>query len=190
MSRPLLLAFPGLLLAQTDVDVGLSDPRVAEAVERLRKSRAATANFLVRTGPIVSPSREELERARVVPERIRGVGLYSVRVTGSSNDIGVIRGQSGRALIFVSTLDDLTTVAEHQRAVSPHLSTEIACWDRAPTRRSPPRRCWRRRRTSPRTPSPSTTVVVQASGMPGIVHVLLPALRLGRVLHNRLRGAQ
>ncbi|MBT8337604.1 MAG: M20/M25/M40 family metallo-hydrolase [Gemmatimonadetes bacterium] len=47
---------------------------------------------------------------------MRAIGLDSVRVTESPNAIGVIPGRSGRALVFVSTLDDLATVAENQRA--------------------------------------------------------------------------
>lgn len=106
------------LAAQVDVDEAVSDPDVAEALRHLRSSRDETADFLARIGAIVSPSGEELERARAVAERMRAIGLDSVRVTESPNAVGVIPGRSGRALVFVSTLDDLATVAEHQRAAA------------------------------------------------------------------------
>jgi acetylornithine deacetylase/succinyl-diaminopimelate desuccinylase-like protein len=107
-------------LAAQDADAVVADaverPAVTEALEHLAGSRDATADFLVEIGGIVSPSGEEHERARAVAERMRALGLDSVRVTESPNAIGVIPGRSGRALVFVSTLDDLATVAEHQRA--------------------------------------------------------------------------
>ena len=101
---------------------GLSDAlaraEVQAALTHIDGHRAETASFLERIGGIVSPSGEELERAQAVAARMREIGLDSVRVTQSPNAIGVIPGRSGRALVFVSTLDDLATVAEHQRAAS------------------------------------------------------------------------
>jgi len=91
-------------------------PAVARALEFVEGSRDATAAFLAEIGAIVSPSGEEHERAEAVARRMRTIGLDSVRITQAPNAIGVIPGRSGRALIFVSTLDDLATVAEHQRA--------------------------------------------------------------------------
>ena len=88
------------------------------ALTHIDGHRAETSSFLARIGGIVSPSGEELERAQAVASRMREIGLDSVRVTQSPNAIGVIPGRSGRALVFVSTLDDLATVAEHQRAAS------------------------------------------------------------------------
>jgi len=49
---------------------------------------------------------------------MRRIGLQDVRVTSSPNAIGIIPGQTDRVLVFVSTLDDLATVAENQRAAS------------------------------------------------------------------------
>ena len=125
MLRPLLptsllvlLCSPLALHAQADVDAVVAGPRVSQAVETLRESRSSTAEFLTRIGSIVSPSGRELERARTVAERMRSIGLDSVRVTPSPNAVGVIPGRSERALVFVSTLDDLATVAEHQRAAA------------------------------------------------------------------------
>ncbi len=104
----------GEAAASLSIALGRSD--VLAALARLDDGRNATAAFLAEIGGIVSPSGEELERATAVAARMRSLGLDSVRVTGDPNAIGVIRGRSGRALVFVSTLDDLATVAEHQRA--------------------------------------------------------------------------
>lgn len=94
----------------------LADQRVAGALAQIEQSREATADFLVHIGGIISPSGEEQERAEAVAARMREIGLDSVRITDAPNAIGVIPGRSGRSLVFVSTLDDLATVAEHQRA--------------------------------------------------------------------------
>lgn len=102
---------PAAVLAEA-----LADDRVAGALDRIEQGRDATAEFLVQIGGIISPSGEEQERAEAVAARMREIGLDSVRVTDAPNAIGVIPGRSGRSLVFVSTLDDLATVAEHQRA--------------------------------------------------------------------------
>ncbi|WP_405282853.1 M20/M25/M40 family metallo-hydrolase [Gaopeijia maritima] len=102
---------PAAVLAEA-----LADDRVAGALDRIEQGRDATAEFLVQIGGIISPSGEEQERAEAVAARMREIGLDSVRITDAPNAIGVIPGRSGRALVFVSTLDDLATVAEHQRA--------------------------------------------------------------------------
>jgi len=49
---------------------------------------------------------------------MRAIGLDNVRVTQSPNAIGIIPGETDRVLVFVSTLDDLATVAENQRAAA------------------------------------------------------------------------
>ncbi len=71
---------------------------------------------LVEIGGIISPSGQEQERAAKVAEAMRAIGLSDVEVTGEPNVIGRIPGRSGKALVFVSTLDDLATVAEFQKA--------------------------------------------------------------------------
>ena len=110
-------ALPAPANAQpADLAEALDRSRVRDALAAIDGRRDQTALFLARIGAIVSPSGQEHERAEVVAARMREIGLDSVRVTGSPNTIGVIPGRSGRALVFVSTLDDLATVAEHQRA--------------------------------------------------------------------------
>jgi acetylornithine deacetylase/succinyl-diaminopimelate desuccinylase-like protein len=74
------------------------------------------AQQLVDIGGIISPSGREHERAAAVAQLMRDIGLQNVQMTESPNVIGTIPGSSGQALVFVSTLDDLATVAEHQRA--------------------------------------------------------------------------
>ena len=74
-----------------------------------------TARFLSDIGAIISPSGHEHERAAAVAARMTAIGLQDVRVDEGPNVVGRIPGRSGRAVVFVSTLDDLASVAEHQR---------------------------------------------------------------------------
>lgn len=75
----------------------------------------STAEFLVEIGGIISPSKNEFERAEAVAKRMREIGLQDVEIDETPNVVGFIHGQTDKMLIFVSTLDDLTTVAEHQK---------------------------------------------------------------------------
>ncbi|MFT6058101.1 MAG: hypothetical protein ACJAS2_002394 [Pseudohongiellaceae bacterium] len=45
---------------------------------------------------------------------MQGIGLQNVEVSSSPNTIGRIPSSSGKAIVFVATLDDLATVAEFQ----------------------------------------------------------------------------
>ncbi|MGI9204167.1 MAG: M20 family metallopeptidase [Woeseiaceae bacterium] len=85
------------------------------AAESVDAWRADAARLLVEIGGIESPSGAEHARAARVAEEMRRIGLTDVRTTDSPNAIGRIRGRSGEAVVFVSTLDDLLTVAQHQR---------------------------------------------------------------------------
>lgn len=98
------------------VEEARRDSRVRGALESIDARRDTTAHLLARIGGIVSPSGEERQRAEAVAARMRAIGLRDVTVDGSPNAVGIIPGRSGRALVFVSTLDDLATVAAHQRA--------------------------------------------------------------------------
>lgn len=93
----------------------LGDPVVQRALAHLDGATAGTAALLAELGAIQSPSGQERQRAEAVAARMRAIGLHDVEVDGAPNVVGRIPGRSGRALVFVSTLDDLATVAEHQR---------------------------------------------------------------------------
>ncbi len=117
---------PDLPAGDPDVQLqrALQDSRIHSALEGLRARREGAAALLVEIGGIVSPSGEELERARRVAREMEAMGLQEVRVDASPNAVGVIPGRSGRAVVLISTLDDLATVAEHQRAAEegPHVA--------------------------------------------------------------------
>ena len=94
----------------------LKRPEVAQGLASLGGRTLEAAALLTEIGGIVSPSGEERQRAERVAEEMRRIGLQDVRVDDQPNAMGWIPGRSGKVLVFVSTLDDLATVAEHQRA--------------------------------------------------------------------------
>jgi acetylornithine deacetylase/succinyl-diaminopimelate desuccinylase-like protein len=116
----LLLAYliltPRMALAQRTLAAALTDPAVASALKTIDARRDQTARWLVEIGGIVSPSGHEQARAAAVAAEMRRIGLADVTLDATPNVVGRIRGRSGKALIFVSTLDDLATVAEQQKA--------------------------------------------------------------------------
>ncbi len=112
MSVAFMTITPSICAAQDNI----LDRREAEvAIESVDAWRDDTANLLVEIGGIESPSGAEHARATRVAEEMRRIGLSDVRMTDSPNVIGRIPGRSGEAVVFVSTLDDLRTVAQHQR---------------------------------------------------------------------------
>ena len=113
---PLSVAQPRV--AEVSVATVVKTPAVSAALDHVEARRASTVAFLQKIAAIVSPSGEEHARAAVVADRMREIGLTSVTVDNTPNVVGLIPGRSGRALVFVSTLDDLATVAEHQRAAT------------------------------------------------------------------------
>ncbi len=113
---PLSLTLPLHAQQGSLLDDALSDDTVQHGLTLIEESAALSANNLVNIGGIISPSGQEHERAGAVAELMREIGLTAVTVSGAPNVVGRIPGRSGRALVFVSTLDDLATVAEHQRA--------------------------------------------------------------------------
>ena len=98
------------------LDDAVADQAVLKGLSDIDATRNASAELLVKIGGIISPSGEEHERAAAVADAMRKIGLSDVRVNAAPNVIGRIPGRSGKALVFVATLDDLTTVAENQRA--------------------------------------------------------------------------
>ncbi len=104
-----------LAQGQSPLALALEQPAVRAGVTALEARSSEAAALLVEIGGIISPSGQERERAERVAEEMRRIGLQDVRVNDQPNAIGRIPGRSGRALVFISTLDDLATVAEHQR---------------------------------------------------------------------------
>jgi acetylornithine deacetylase/succinyl-diaminopimelate desuccinylase-like protein len=109
--------------ADENVAAALKTQAISAALEHVELHRDSTTAFLAHIAAIVSPSGQEHERAEAVAARMRDIGLTSVLVDETPNAIGVIPGSSGKSLVFISTLDDLATVADHQRAAttSPHV---------------------------------------------------------------------
>jgi acetylornithine deacetylase/succinyl-diaminopimelate desuccinylase-like protein len=111
------LLLPRCALAQgTPLDQALRSGATQAALTSVDGATAWTSNTLVKLGGIVSPSGHERPRADAVAGIMREIGLRDVAVDDAPNAVGVIPGRSGRALIFVSTLDDLGPVAELQKA--------------------------------------------------------------------------
>lgn len=112
----IFVVFTPLIYSSSAAQENVLDRREAKMVVELVDAwRDDAALLLVDIGGIESPSGEEHARAARVAAEMRRIGLSDVRVTASPNAIGRIPGQSGAAIVFVSTLDDLLTVAEHQR---------------------------------------------------------------------------
>ncbi len=105
------------------LSAALADPRVATAIADVDAYTPWTADLLARLGAIISPSGHEQQRAEAVASAMREIGLQHVAVDAAPNAVGVLPGRSGRAIVFVSTLDDLGPVAEFQRAAgaAPHV---------------------------------------------------------------------
>jgi acetylornithine deacetylase/succinyl-diaminopimelate desuccinylase-like protein len=98
------------------LQAALADSRVGAAIADVDAHTAWTADLLARLAAIVSPSGHERQRADAVAAAMREIGLQRVTVDSAPNAIGVIPGRSGRAIVFVSTLDDLGPVAGFQKA--------------------------------------------------------------------------
>lgn len=101
---------------ERSLEEALGDTAVQQGLAHIEDTAELSARTLVRIGGIISPSGQEHERAAAVAELMREIGLRDVEISDAPNVTGRIPGRSGRALVFVSTLDDLATVAEHQRA--------------------------------------------------------------------------
>ena len=111
-----VVCLPRPARAQATLDHALASATTQKAVAALDASESWTSGALVRIGGIVSPSGHEQARADLVASLMREIGLKTVSVDDAPNAVGVIPGRSGRALVFVSTLDDLGPVADFQKA--------------------------------------------------------------------------
>jgi acetylornithine deacetylase/succinyl-diaminopimelate desuccinylase-like protein len=89
---------------------------VGNTLSWIDASEDRAVETLVSLASIVSPSGAEEERARWVAARMRAIGLDDVHVDETFNVVGRIKGRSGRALVFVTMLDDLATIEALQRS--------------------------------------------------------------------------
>jgi acetylornithine deacetylase/succinyl-diaminopimelate desuccinylase-like protein len=114
---------PSSAFAQRTLAQALGDPVVSSAVAGVDARRDQTARWLADIGGISSPSGHEMDRAKAVAAEMRRIGLADVTLDATPNVVGRIRGRSGKALIFVATLDDLATVAAYQAEAksTPHI---------------------------------------------------------------------
>jgi acetylornithine deacetylase/succinyl-diaminopimelate desuccinylase-like protein len=99
-----------------EVRAALADVRVQRALTALDRAAPEMAAGLARLGAIESPSGREHERAAEVLRRFTALGLADVKMDSTPNVIARIPGRSGRAIVFVSTLDDLASIPALQRA--------------------------------------------------------------------------
>lgn len=111
-----LLSASRSAMAQRTLPAAMTDPAVRAALASVDADRARTGDLLARIGGIVSPSGHEADRARAVDAEMRRIGLADVTLDATPNVVGRIKGRSGKALVFVATLDDLATVAAQQAA--------------------------------------------------------------------------
>ena len=101
----------GQSAARRAVSDVVTDEAVKKSLERLEGMKGQMANRLAEIGAIPSPSGQEHKRAAKTADWMRAIGLSDVAVDDAPNAIGMIHGRSGKALVLISTLDDLQTVA-------------------------------------------------------------------------------
>jgi len=115
----LLVAVSGPLAAQerpVDLEAVARRPEVARALALVGQAESRSVATLIELASIVSPSGREHERARAVARRMREIGLEEVEVDTTPNVVGTIRGTSGRAVVFLTMLDDLPVIEGFQRS--------------------------------------------------------------------------
>ena len=119
------LALSALLLPQPaahaqsrllSLDGALAQPAVEAALQHVDRDRQLAVDRLIKIGGIVSPSGGEQDRAREVAAEMRAIGLHDVQLDAINNVVGTIPGSGDGTIVFVSTLDDLKTVAQNQKA--------------------------------------------------------------------------
>ena len=88
---------------------------LANALNEVGRSEARAASLLTEIASIASPSGREHDRAAKVADLMRNAGLVDVEVDNTPNVAGRIVGMTGKALVFVTMLDDLPITEEFQR---------------------------------------------------------------------------
>jgi len=114
MAVALAVSIPPCNAAQPPETLARKDIR--QAVDWLDASEDRAVETLLSLASIVSPSGGEQERAGWVAARMRAIGLEDVHVDETSNVVGQIQGRSGRAIVFITMLDDLATIEALQRS--------------------------------------------------------------------------
>lgn len=99
------------------IDISQS-PTLQKGLSWIENQKSISAESLIKIGGIISPSGQEHERAEAVMQEMKRIGLQNVRMDSGPNVIGIVPGQRTEQLVFVSTLDDLAGVAEHQKAAN------------------------------------------------------------------------
>ncbi len=97
-------------------------PAASRVISAIDAAQNEIATDLTQLAAIRSPSGEEDARAAWVAARMRAIGLADVTLDTVPNVTGRIRGRAAdaarQATVFVTTLDDLAPVAEHQARAS------------------------------------------------------------------------
>lgn len=110
----------GLLIAVSISLLSAQSPALPGHVEQgltfLEQNEDQYVQWLIRIGGIESPSGQESARAEAVADIMRQIGLQQVQVDEQPNAIGILPGKRSDKIVYVSTLDDLAGVAQHQRA--------------------------------------------------------------------------
>lgn len=122
-----LFAFQCPILAQSrrmSLDQALASPRVETALKSIEQNRGHEVDDLIKIGSIISPSGQEQKRAAEVAREMKAIGLQDVQVDTVNNVTGIIPGSGEGTIVFVSTLDDLKTVADLQEAAGRPLHAE------------------------------------------------------------------
>ncbi len=112
-----LLLFISIIGNAQIIDISQS-PTLQKGLSWIENQKSISAESLIKIGGIISPSGQEHERAEAVMQEMKRIGLQNVRMDSGPNVIGIIPGQRTEQLVFVSTLDDLAGVAEHQQAAN------------------------------------------------------------------------
>jgi acetylornithine deacetylase/succinyl-diaminopimelate desuccinylase-like protein len=100
-----------------DLDAVLATRAVKAALGSVDGSERRAVETLIDLASVVSPSGREHDRARLVAERMRTIGLTAVAVDSVPNVTGTLRGRApGRAIVFVAMLDDLPVIESFQRS--------------------------------------------------------------------------
>lgn len=110
-----LFHWQSLIISSLGQGIPLSQQQ-ANFIKSIEEQSEKAADMLISIGGIISPSGNEWERANKVAEMMKEIGLSEVKVDEMPNAIGIIPGKSDSVLVFISTLDDLETVALHQKA--------------------------------------------------------------------------